>query len=318
MRKKNGLTAMAAAATLLLCLPCTALAAGDVTVDGSTATKTYQFTVDDPTDLKYDAEPEITVDGKAFILDDVKYELGKLTQPASVVKAVQTTDQDKYPKEITETVAGKEYRLTAKTPAWSTEPISQEVREYAARADVPEALTVGEAAYRLTDVVAGTKTTDFSSDAAFNTPNTASPLYAFNGKIVTIAGNTPTWSGYEVDVAAYLGGNGSTYTITGAAWSGDFVKASGEYTRTATYSGTRETPIWTATYSADPVYDAEITYVDAAHPDGVYQATAMASYHAESNVVTTLLMIGGGVLVLALAAAVVIAVLRKKKKREEE
>jgi hypothetical protein len=90
----------------------------------------------------------------------------------------------------------------------------------------------------------------------------------------------------------------------------------------AIYTGTRQTPVWTATYQTEPEYTAEITYTDSQYPDGLHEMEAVATYTIQDtgSALETILKVGAGVLVVALAAAALIFMLRKKnnKKTDEE
>jgi hypothetical protein len=173
----------------------------------------------------------------------------------------------------------------------------------------------------LASVTAGTKTEAFSAPAVFQTSNPASRLYAIGDTVVTV-GDAPLWDGWQAVMTAYLGLSGSSYTLTGGSWDGDFQQEGDNYTRMAIYTGTRQTPVWTATYQTEPEYTAEITYTDSQYPDGLYEMEAVATYTIQDtgSALETILKVGAGVLVVALAAAALIFMLRKKnnKKTDEE
>lgn len=306
-----------AAVSIMASVSTTALAAEDVAVEGKTATKVYQFQTETDKDLSYDGvEKELTVGNKTFVLQNVQYAVSEHKDPVAVTKKVAAKDQGDYDKEITETVNGKEVRLIAKDPQWKELTTAKEEREYSAEADVLQSITVGGKTYHLTKTDIGSKTEQFSSPATFRAPTDTTTRFEFNGKIVTITGE-PTWSGYEADVAAYLGVNGNEYRIAGGSWDGGFVQSGDEYVRTAIFYGERIVPTYTATYEPDEKYSAEITYVDGAHPDGWYEATATATYSLKNDVVMTIVKVGAGILVFAGASAAIIAALKKKKKTTE-
>ena len=131
-------------------------------------------------------------------------------------------------------------------------------------------LTVDGVRLPLASVTAGTKTEAFSAPAVFQTSNPASRLYASGDTVVTV-GDAPLWDGWQAVMTAYLGLSGSSYTLTGGSWDGDFQQEGDNYTRMAIYTGTRQTPVWTATYQTEPEYTAEITYTDSQYPDGLYE-----------------------------------------------
>ena len=155
----------------------------------------------------------------------------------------------------------------------------------------------------------------------FQTSNPASRLYAIGDTVVTV-GDAPLWDGWQAVMTAYLGLSGSSYTLTGGSWDGDFQQEGDNYTRMAIYTGTRQTPVWTDTYQTEPEYTAEITYTDSQYPDGLHEMEAVATYTIQDtgSALETILKVGAGVLVVALAAAALIFMLRKKnnKKTDEE
>lgn len=307
-----------AAVSVMASLSSVALAAEDMTVEGKRATKVYQFQTETDKDLSYDGvEKELTVGRKTFVLEDVQYEVIEHVDPVAVTKTVTAQNQSDYDKEITEKIDGKDVRLIAKEPEWKELATEKEEREYASEAEVLQSIMVDGKTYHLSETTAGSKAEPFSAPAAFRAPTDTTTLFEFNGKIVEITGE-PTWSGYEADVAAYLGVNGNEYQITGASWDGGFVQSGDEYVRTAIFTGVRNVPVYTATYEADEKYSAEITYVDGVHPDGWYEVKATATYTLKNDVVMTIVKVGAGALVLAGAAAAIIAVLKKKKKNEKQ
>lgn len=307
---------------LLLATPTMAMAA-DKAEAPDTTTKVYHFVSASEEDLSYDADKEITVDGKKYILDHIDYEVKNHNKPVTEKKTTTTTDKENYAKQITKNIDGKEYTLTAKKPEWKEVQVGTEVREYAAENEVANSIEKDGKTYQLTDVQSGSKSEDFSVDATFTTSDPNSNLFDISGKIVEIS-DTPTWDGWEDDVQSYLAASGSEYTVTGARWSGDYIKTNNGYARTATFTGVRQTPVWMAVYTGNAEYTAEITYVDSANPDGTYDVDALATYkvvHTEenhSNLTTTLLAIGGGIAVLAVAGACILTILKKKKKDPEE
>ena len=155
--------------------------------------------------------------------------------------------------------------------------------------------------------------------AVFQTSNPYSDLFAFGGQTIELTDSAaPIWDGWEETVKAELGLNGSSYTLSGGRWDGDFrQQEDGSYTRTAIYTGTRETPVWTATYQSAPEYTAEITYTDSQYPNGVYEMEAVATYTYHSTL-ETILKVGTGVLVVALATACIVWLLRKKNKKNKD
>lgn len=295
---------------LLCAMPNVAMAAG------STLTRSYTFASATQENPQYTVPETVEEGGKTYSLTNVVYAVKEHREPVTVVRTIVTGDPSDYPKELTEMLDGANYTLTAQMPTWVTGESRTAVREYASESEVTQSLTVDGVSLPLVSVTAGTKTEAFSAPAVFVTPNPASGLYAIGDTVITV-GDAPTWDGWEEAVKAELGLNGSSYTLSGGRWDGDFRQEDGSYTRTAIYTGTRETPVWTATYEAVPEYTAEITYTDSQYPNGVYEMEAVATYTYHSTL-ETILKVGAGVLVAALATACIVWLLRKKNKKNKE
>ncbi len=295
---------------LLCAMPNVAMAAG------STLTRSYTFASATQENPQYTVPETVEEGGKTYSLTNVVYAVKEHREPVTVVRTIVTGDPSDYPKELTEMLDGANYTLTAQMPTWVTGESRTAVREYASESEVPQSLTVDGVSLPLVSVTAGTKTETFSAPAVFVTPNPASGLYAIGDTVITV-GDAPTWDGWEEAVKAELGLNGSSYTLTGGSWDGDFRQEDGSYTRTAIYTGTRETPVWTATYQSAPEYTAEITYTDSQYPNGVYEMEAVATYTYHSTL-ETILKVGAGVLVAALATACIVWLLRKKNKKNKD
>lgn len=296
---------------LLCAMPNVAMAAG------STLTRSYTFASVTQENPQYTVPETVEEGGKTYSLTNVVYAVKEHREPVTVVRTIVTGDPSDYPKELTEMLDGANYTLTAQMPTWVTGESRTAVREYASESEVPQSLTVDGVSLPLVSVTAGTKTEAFSAPAVFVTPNPASGLYAIGDTVITV-GDAPTWDGWEEAVKAELGLNGSSYTLTGGSWDGDFrQQEDGSYTRTAIYTGTRETPVWTATYQSAPEYTAEITYTDSQYPNGVYEMEAVATYTYHSTL-ETILKVGAGVLVAALATACIVWLLRKKNKKNKD
>lgn len=296
---------------LLCAMPNVAMAAG------STLTRSYTFASATQENPQYTVPETVEEGGKTYSLTNVVYAVKEHREPVTVVRTIVTGDPSDYPKELTEMLDGANYTLTAQMPTWVTGESRTAVREYASESEVPQSLTVDGVSLPLVSVTAGTKTEAFSAPAVFVTPNPASGLYAIGDTVITV-GDAPTWDGWEEAVKAELGLSGSSYTLTGGRWDGDFRQEDdGSYTRTAIYTGTRETPVWTATYQSVPEYTAEITYTDSQYPNGVYEMEAVATYTYHSTL-ETILKVGAGVLVAALATACIVWLLRKKNKKNKD
>lgn len=290
----------------------------ETATDGNTVIKNYPFVATSQEDLKYDVPQELTVDGKIYKLKDVSYEITGHEDPVTVTKTVQVFDKADYDKEITETVGGTVLRLVAQTPVWHEMPAATITKEYDSQGAVASELDRDGRTYTLQAVTVGTKHTELTVPAVFQTSNPYSALFAFGGQTIELTDSAaPIWDGWEEAIKAELGLNGSSYTLTGGRWDGDFRQEDGSYTRTAIYTGTRETPVWTATYQSAPEYTAEITYTDSQYPNGVYEMEAVATYTYHSTL-ETILKVGTGVLVVALATACIVWLLRKKNKKNKD
>lgn len=289
------------------------------TTDGKTVIKSYPFVATSRENLSYDVPQELTVDGKTYKLKDVRYEVTGHEAPVTVTKTVQVFDKADYDREITETVDETALRLVATTPVWHETPAATITKEYDSQGAVASELDRDGRTYTLQAVTVGTKHTELTVPAVFQTSNPYSDLFAFGGQTIELTDSAaPIWDGWEDAVKAELGLNGSSYTLTGGRWDGDFrQQEDGSYTRTAVYTGTRETPVWTATYQSAPEYTAEITYTDSWYPDGVYEMEAVATYTYHSTL-ETILKVGAGVLVVALATACMVWFLRKKNKKNKD
>lgn len=286
--------------------------------DGNTVIKNYPFVAASQEDLKYDVPQELTVDGKIYKLKDVSYEITGHEDPVTVTKTVQVFDKAGYDREITETVDGTALRLVATTPVWHETPAATITKEYDSQGAVASELDRDGRTYTLQAVTVGTKHAELTVPAIFQSSNPYSNLFAFGGQTIELTDSAaPIWDGWEEAVKAELGLNGSSYTLSGGRWDGDFRQEDGSYTRTAIYTGTRETPVWTATYQSVPEYTAEITYTDSQYPNGVYEMEAVATYTYHSTL-ETILKVGAGVLVAALATACIVWLLRKKNKKNKD
>lgn len=293
---------------------------GESTADGKTVIKNYPFVAASQENLKYDVPQELMVDGKPYKLKDVRYEITGHEDPVTATKTVQVFDKADYDKEITETVGGTVLRLVAQTPVWHEMPAATVTKEYDSQGAIASELDRDGKTYTLQAVTTGTKRTELAVPAVFQTSNPYSNLFAFGGQTIELTDTAvPVWDGWEEAIKAELGLNGSSYTLTGGSWDGDFrQQEDGSYTRTAIYTGTRETPVWTATYQTEPEYTAEITYVDENYSDGQYAALAIASYTLDTSVIEIVLKVGCGIAVLALAAACIVRLLEKKHKKNKD
>lgn len=289
------------------------------TTDGNAVIKSYPFVAASRENLSYDVPQELTVNGKTYKFKDVRYEVTGHEDPVTITKTVQVFDKADYDREVTETVDGTALRLVATTPVWHETPAATITKEYDSQGAVASELDRDGRTYTLQAVTVGTKHAELTVPAIFQTSNPYSDLFAFGGQTIELTDSAaPIWDGWEDAVKVELGLNGSSYTLTGGSWDGDFrQQEDGSYTRTAVYTGTRETPVWTATYQSSPEYTAEITYTDSRYPDGVYEMEAVATYIYHSAL-ETILKVGAGVLVVVLATACMVWFLRKKNKKNKD
>lgn len=310
--RRRGVAVLMAALVLTLTLPVTARA--EPVIEGNRATETYHFRVA-AEDETPEVPKEITVEGKTYVLTDIREWTVQHVKPVTVERTVTLTRDGGVAQTVTETVDGETVTLTAgdvPTVEWGTE-----VREYGSRADVPETLTVDGKEYALTEAHLEARREPVSLPAVFETTDTGSNLYYFGDKEVALNADAPTWDGYQTDVAAYLD-HGTGYEITGGRWNGDFTERDGVYSRRATYTGWRSVGVWYATYEqqTEPV---TVVYTDAEYPDGWYELETTAYYEQhEGSIAKALLMAGAGVVVFSAALALIIAALKKKNKKESE
>lgn len=315
--KRNRMNILAFLIGVLLIFSSTSVVFGATQIE-----RTYTFYPKTDKNLKYDVPKSIEKDGKTYVLSDVKY---SVNDEIKVSKHVTTNNKSDFPKLITEMIEGEKIELTADEDniKWqeNTNGIKK-IQEYKSRGEIPEKINATkeddsgnsvDIVCELSNVENISRTEKFSAPAKFYAPDPAGVLYQFNGKIVTIAGSNPTWSGYQADVKDYLGLTGNTYSVTGGSWASEFVKQGDAYVRTATFSGTKSVPLYRATFTetADTAttYTADIDYKKIV-------ATATATYEAETNI-GKLIAIGAGILILiALIIAILYLIARKRRKNE--
>ena len=113
---------------------------------------------------------------------------------------------------------------------------------------------------------------------------------------------------------SYLGINGNTYQITGGSWTGQAVKQGDRYVRTASFSGTKQVPLFRATYQETAAttmqYQADVTYT-------YLTATATATYEPVINI-AKIIAVGAGIAILIAAIIALLVLLAKRRKRKEE
>ena len=239
---------------------------------------------------------------------------------------MQVNDPQDLETTITEEINGEEILLTADAENidWHETATAAVIRtqDYSSRSRIPESLSdtktdntgnTIEITLELTNVENISTSSSFSAPATFYSPTDGGSRYRFNGKIITV-GSSPTWTGYEQDVKDYLGINGSNYNITGGSWSSGFTRSGDQYIRTATYTGTRTTPAYRATFTETDatrtVYTAEVAYTN-----GEYTVQAKAHYEKAVNVVKVV-AIGAGILIVILAVVAILYNISKRRKEE--
>lgn len=311
---------------MVMCIILMLAGSTSVVFGKSQIVKTYDFHPKTTSDLKYDAPKTITVDGKKYELVDISCKI----DPKKTIKkteTITTKSKDDYPKTLTEIdeKSGKSTTLSVSDSDITWEEVKSEgvirTQEYKSKSDIPQTIKSTrldadgnsmDITLELTNTENVTRTESFSAPARFYSPTADGKLYMFNGKRVQISNGSPTWSGYAADVKSYLGVNGNSYQITGGSWTGNAVKQGDRYVRTARFTGTKQVPLYRATYqeTADTTtsYQAEITYT--------YDiATATATYEPVTNI-AKLIAIGAGIAVLAAAVIALLVLLARKRKKE--
>lgn len=292
-------------------------------IDKKTVEKTFLFHAKDENALSYDAPEKIVYEGKEYKFDSIRYNVDS-EKNRKITRKVKTKDKNDFKKTITKTIDGKKVVFTAdpeKIDWKKIEPQTETAsytKEYASRNDVAQNISIDGKDYSLTGTKTVNKTSTVYAPATFAAPSKDCNKYAFNGKVVTITGNTPTWGGYQNDLKDYLGINGSDYKIQSGTWKGEAKKDGEQYLRTASYRCTRTTPTYVATYVTNAAsqgnsitYEADVTYTE----QGVY-AYAVATYVKGFPI--KLFLAGAGLLVTAAAIATIFYILAKRKKEEEE
>lgn len=290
--------------------------------------KEYEYEAENVRDLSYDAPEELKEEGKTYRLLSVEYEVIKDNE-IKVMKHVETSDRDDFDREIKhELPSGKTVTLKAEDDiSWKEKTVDAVTvtQEYKSRSDVPQQITsqkesedgeMVDITLALSGIEDYSRKKAFSAPATFYTPVRGGSMYRFNGKVVTITGGSPVWSGYQADVKEYLGLNGNEYAVTGGSWSDGYTLSGGQYVRHATFTGTKSVPLYRATFTETDdtakVYTAEIAY---AGLDGKAKIKAIASYEKVLGV-REYIMIGAGILVLALLIAAAIYLIGRRRKRE--
>ena len=293
-------------------------------------TKEYPFTAESEENLRYDVPEEISEEGKTYKLEDVKYEIQPSEDVVTVTREVTVKDPSEFKSEITETVEGKTYTLKAEEPKWEKKEVKQEekpvetlTKEYPYGDSIPENVFDNGKTFNKQGEQTLSRTETWQAPANFATSDTTCKIYSFDGKLITIPGADPVWDGYTEDIKNYLGISGNDYAITSISWDGGFSGTDGNYTRTATVSGTRTVYYNSVTYTyqeetkTEYEYTAKVTYVDKNAENTAINAVAIAKYSEVKSFPVKAVAIGAGIAVLAAALSSVLYVLAKKKKKEE-
>ena len=303
--------------------------AGTAFADDGYLTKEYPFTAESEEDLTYDCPEEISEGGKTYVLEDVEYEVIP-GDTVSVTRDIKI-DAEKLEKEITETIDGKTYTLVAVDPKWEKKEIKKEpeetlflTKEYPYGDAIPETVSDGGKTFTKKSEETLSRTETWQAPANFSASDTSAKVYSFNGKLVTINGTDPVWDGYTDDLKDYLGISGNDYGITGISWDGGFTGTDGNYSRTATVTGTRTVYYNSVTYSyqeeKDPEYEytAKVTYIDKNADESTINAVAIAKYKEKSTFPVKAVAIGCGIAIVAAAGSSILYVLAKKNKKDDE
>ncbi|MDY2960011.1 MAG: hypothetical protein SOR72_04350 [Hornefia sp.] len=266
----------------------------------------------------YEADKTLQYKGKKYKLVKTEYKTVKTEKPISFTTKVTLKDRSKFKKEITKKINGVTYRLVAEEPNWKSkkENVLTATREYPSRNRVPQNITAQNKRLDLLDVKPGTKVERYSAPIYFYSASTDTRTYKFNGKVITLNGGSPTWSGSESDIKSYLGENGTNYRVGSITWNGGHTRRGNGYVRTATVTGSKTVPLVTATYSnantVESTYTAKVKYVDSEYPDGRTSLIAICTYEKEGLSKAKIIAIGAGVLALALALTGILRFIRKK------
>lgn len=293
--------------------------------------KEYNFETDYVDDLSYTPQEKIKKDGKTYKVASVEYKVIK-DNTTKIKKKISTTNKNDYEKTIGHKLpSGKTIKLMIRNKVrWKEhlQAVTKE-QEYKALSDVPEIIrdTKEDPAGNTIDIVLSLSETEpftrvekFSSPAKFYAYMETGVMYMFNGKKIMTAKDAPTWPSYEEDVKSYLGLNGSAYKITGGSWNDSFVPYGQEqYVRTATYTGTKSTPLIRATFTETDdtarMFVADITYVGY-DPDNRSKACAVVSYERTIGTKEAI-MIGAGIAIIVAALVAILYLIAKRRKEAD-
>lgn len=334
---------------LLLCSPgMETRAAQDEEIE---ITDTY-ITKDPTTKKNYPAEREI--EGKQYILKDVKYEIikqtpivEKMTITEKLSKTVYDNKKNVFEDRIIKKVDGQDQvlqledvqynpkKLTVGNGTASITVIDDEI--FVDPSQIPDQKVVD---YKDPDTGITVKVSldkkdmrevgyyeDIQLEMTFYVID--APYFVFGNEHIPNAGNEPSVHGYEELYLSYLG-LGDDYQITDAAWAGEAYMQNGELCRDAVCYVKHYIPTYEVTYGGQNVklpeidgYEAIATYiadVDKQTGEKDYTIQAIATYTAVNTGLTTMqiTMLSLGVIIIIIVALMIIFDLSHKRKKEKK
>ncbi len=278
-------------------------------------------------ELKYDAPEKIREGGRTYKLTGIEY---RTNDNVSIRKTYRTANKEDFKPEDTIrhiTKSGKKISLQLQDITWKTEEVEY-MQQYSSQREIPghRMQTVElegkendkkeelEVELRLTGVADKSRVEEFAAPATFYGSAPDVRKFSFGDKIIMVSEDSPIWEGYEEDVKEYLGVSDGSYAVTGGSWEGDFKETDNGYVRTAIFTGTKDVPVYEATFKG-VIHEVTATYTGT-DPDLATDATATASYERAFGLRESI-MIGAGVLVSALAAAAILFLIRRRRREND-
>ena len=286
----------------------------------------------------YGIEIPKRIEGRV-VLHDLSFEL--LSEKVPLSEEVEITDllEEKVPK-TKKLSDGKKYELLSveyeKTPRKAAEGTTT-VTGSAAQPDFAESkpLKTTVSGKEITvegDLVSfqkqgGSSKQSWSATAKFYGD---ADVRAYNLGNVSIPNNpaAPVYKGYEDALLSALGYDPGIYTITGSAWTSDYMTDdNGNTVRYATYFGTYQVPAtsWTAYYRETLSDASPYRYIYTAHAvygtdfDPEYTVKVIANYYVRPfTVIEKVMIAGGSLLAFGLLVAIILMILKRKRNQEEE
>ncbi|MDY6037484.1 MAG: hypothetical protein SPI74_00570 [Eubacterium sp.] len=285
--------------------------------------RSYTYTAATKNEKSECIKDSITKGGDKYVLKDIEYKAESL----SLKQSVSLKDVKELKKSIKSKVDGKDYTFAASDDIrWEKKAERKTLTdsiEYRQKEEVPQTVTKESYTLSLQNIEEKSRTESFTAPALFISYAEDASEYIFNGKKISIK-DEPVWTGYEADVAAYLGVNGASYAITGASFTSANTyseSADGHFERTAIFTGTRRIPYYLATFSYEgedkesTTYNADVSYIA---KDG-FKVTAKAIYEKEGvPLYKKVITFGGGILLICIATAIVIYMAKRKTKNESK